>query len=117
MIPALLALLLCQLAGEVVARGLGLSLPGPVLGLMLLLAGFAAFPRLLDVVRPVAQGLLGHLSLLFVPAGVGVVGHLDRLGDQGLAILVALVVSTVLSIAVGALVFAGVARLIGGRDA
>ncbi|MFT7057684.1 MAG: putative effector of murein hydrolase LrgA (UPF0299 family) [Pseudorhodobacter sp.] len=113
MIPALLALLLCQLTGEALARALALPLPGPVLGLLLLLAGFALFPKLVDIVRPLAQGLLGHLSLLFIPAGVGVVGHLDSLGGQGLPVLLALLVSTPLAIAVGALVFVAVARLTG----
>ena len=117
MIPALLALLLCQLAGETAARALHLPLPGPVLGLVLMLALFALFPRLLAVVRPVAQGILAHLSLLFVPAGVGVVGHLGLLGESGLPILAALLVSTTLAIAVGALAFAAVARWTGNTPA
>lgn len=109
-----LALLLCfQLAGEVVARALALPLPGPVLGLAMLATALAASPRLTERVRPLAEGLLGHLSLLFVPAGVGIVGHLDRLGGQGLALLAAILVSTILAIAVGALVFASVARATG----
>lgn len=116
MIPALLTLLSCQLAGEAIARALSLPLPGPVLGLLLLLAGFAVFPKLVGVVRPLAQGLLGHLSLLFIPAGVGVVGHLEALGGQGLPIMLALLVSTPLAIAVGALAFVATARLTGVKD-
>ncbi|MBI1170161.1 CidA/LrgA family protein [bacterium] len=115
MIAALLPLLLCQLVGEAVSRALHLPLPGPVLGLILMLAGFALWPGLLNRVRPLAQGFLGHLSLLFVPAGVGVVGHLDELSRTGLPLLVALVVSTVLAITVGALTFAAVARWTGSR--
>lgn len=111
MIKAILPLLLCQLAGEALSRGLHLPLPGPVLGLILLLLGFACFERLILQVRPVAQGFLSHLSLLFVPAGVGVVGHLDALSKTGLPLLAALVISTVLAIGVGALTFAAVARL------
>lgn len=116
MIPALIALLLAQLAGEAATRALGLPVPGPVLGMLLLLAGFALSPRLRETVRPLAQGILGHLSLLFVPAGVGVVGHLGTLGAQGLPILLALVVSTLLAIAVGALTFATVARRTGSAE-
>jgi putative effector of murein hydrolase LrgA (UPF0299 family) len=116
MLPALIALLVCQLAGEVAVRAIGVPLPGPVLGMALMVAGFASFPRLLAAVRPVAQGLLAHLSLLFVPAGVGVIGHLDRLGAEGPAILAALVLSTLAAMAVGALVFVAVARMIGARD-
>ncbi len=89
MINALLPLLLSQLAGEAAARALGLTVPGPVLGMLILLAAFALFPALVATVRPVAQTLLGNLSLLFVPAGVGIVGHINTLGNQGPAILLA----------------------------
>lgn len=116
MIPALLTLLLSQLAGETLSRALGLPLPGPVLGMLLLILGFALVPRLVDVVRPLAQGLLGHLSLLFVPAGTGVIGHLDKIAAHGVAILLALVFSTLLAIAAGALAFTAVARLMGSEE-
>ena len=111
MIPHLAIILCFQLIGEVTARALGLLIPGPVLGLVLLLGLFIAVPRLAQAVRPTANGLLAHLSLLFVPAGVGVVGHLDIFGSHGPALLVALLVSTPLAIAIGALTFVGVARL------
>lgn len=117
MILALALLLGFQLAGEILARALGLGLPGPVLGMALLLAALIAVPPLAAVVRAAAQGLLAHLSLLFVPAGVGVVGHLESLGAQGGPILLAIVVSTALAIAAGALAFVAVARLTGDRDA
>lgn len=113
---ALLILLACQLAGEALARGLSLPVPGPVLGMVLLVAGLILFPRLAEWVRPVAQGILGHMSLLFVPAGVGVVGHFAALGGQGLGLMLALIVSTIAAIAVGALTFAALARVTGNRD-
>lgn len=116
MLHALILILICQLLGELAARALGLPLPGPVLGMVLLLAALVALPRLGVMVRPVAQGILAHLSLLFVPAGVGVVGHIATLGGQTGAILLAVVVSTVLAITVGALTFAAVARLTGSQD-
>ncbi|MGB8814143.1 MAG: CidA/LrgA family protein [Paracoccaceae bacterium] len=113
MIPALLALLGAQLAGETLSRSLNLPLPGPVVGLLLLLAAFAVSPRLAETLRPLSQGILGNLSLLFVPAGVGVVGHIDTLGANGGPILLAVLISTVLAIAVGALSFSAVAHLTG----
>ena len=116
MIQHLTLILIFQLMGEGLARGFGLLVPGPVIGLALLLGLFLLLPGLAAQVRPTAQGLLAHLSLLFVPAGVGVVGHLELLaGAQGAALLAALVISTALAIAVGALVFSGVARLTDGR--
>lgn len=115
MIYHLTVLLLCQLAGEFLSQTLGLVVPGPVVGMVILLALFLIFPRLATAVQPTALGLLAHLSLLFVPAGVGIVGHLDKMGADGLPILVALAVSTALAIIVGALVFVGMSRLIEGR--
>ncbi|MCW1931342.1 CidA/LrgA family protein [Pararhodobacter zhoushanensis] len=117
MIRALTLILLCQLAGEAAARALGLPVPGPVLGMALLWALMSASAPLAAMVRPVGEGILRHLSLLFVPAGVGVIGHLDRLGSQALALGLAIVVSTALAIAAGALAFTLVARLTGSRDA
>lgn len=116
MIHALLAILSCQLAGEATVRALGLPLPGPVLGMVLMVLALRLSPRLMALVTPLARGLLANMSLLFVPAGVGVVGHATILGDKGLPLFLALVVSTVLAIAVGALTFAAVARLTGNRD-
>lgn len=117
MVQAFAVLLSCQLVGETLVRFLGLPLPGPVLGLVLLALGLVLIPPLAALVRPLAQGLLSHLSLLFVPAGVGVVGHLATFGAEGLAIAAALVLSTVLALAVGAVVFVAVSRLTGGGDA
>ena len=116
MIVHLATLLAFQLVGETLSRGLGLVVPGPVIGMVLLLAFFIAMPKAAAAIQPTAQGLLSHLSLLFVPAGVGIVAHLDKLGADGVPILVALLVSTALSIAVGALVFVGLARLVGAAE-
>ncbi len=104
MLRALTALTLCQFAGEVVARAAGLPIPGPVLGLVLLLAILAARGGPDEAMRSTAGGLLRHLSLLFVPAGVGVITQLDALGQDWLAIAVAITVSTVLGLGVTALV-------------
>ncbi|OYW45040.1 MAG: hypothetical protein B7Z10_12920 [Rhodobacterales bacterium 32-66-7] len=116
MLNALTLILCTQLVGEVAARSLGLPVPGPILGMVALTIGFATVPKLREAVRPVAQGILGHLSLLFVPAGVGVIGNLQALQGMGLALTLAILVSTVLAIAVGAVTFALVARLTGARD-
>ena len=86
--------------------GLALPVPGPVVGLALLLLTLVLRPSVLDGIKPTAQTLLQHLSLLFVPAGVGVMLHLQRLGDEALAIGVALVVSTLVGLASAALTMA-----------
>jgi len=103
MLAAITLLLVFQLAGEVLAHALGLPVPGPVIGLALLFAVLAARRHVAASVRDTANGLLSHLSLLFVPAGTGVLVHLDRLGSELVPIGIALVASTVLTIAVTAL--------------
>ena len=96
-------LLLCQSAGELLARLLQLPLPGPVLGMLLLLVALR-WPQVRTPVGAVADALLAHLSLLFVPVGVGVMTHLGLLSQYGLRMLVAIVVSTWIGLAVTALV-------------
>ncbi|WP_116133740.1 CidA/LrgA family protein [Tropicimonas sp. IMCC34043] len=111
MIWSIAILLGCQLAGEIVTRFLGLPLPGPVLGMALLLGLLVAIPRLYRLVAPTGHTILANLSLLFVPAGVGVVANLDVVSEHGLALLTAVVVSTVLALVAGVLSFRAVARL------
>ena len=81
MIPALASLLVCQLLGEALVRVLGIPVPGPVVGMAGLLAVLVVRPAWLAALKP-TDNLLQHLSLLFVPAGVGVMLHLQRLGDE-----------------------------------
>lgn len=102
MLGALTTLLSLQLVGEVLVRWLGLPVPGPVVGMALMLGVLALRPAWHAALQPTADGLLRHLSLLFVPAGVGVVQHLQRLGDEALAIALALVLSTWIGLAVTA---------------
>ncbi|SDW46993.1 CidA/LrgA family protein [Paracoccus sanguinis] len=116
MVPALAIVLGFQLVGEVISRGLGLPLPGPVVGLVGLVVAFRLVPGLAERLRAVITGLLGHLSLFFVPAGVGVIAHLPILREQGLALGAAIVGSTLLALAAGAWAFVLVARLTGETD-
>jgi len=81
MLQALTALLLFQLAGEALVQFFVLPIPGPVIGLALLFAAMSLRPAIADRLRESAAALLQHLSLLFVPAGVGVMLH-ARLGDD-----------------------------------
>ena len=112
MVMGFAILLVCQLAGEVVSRGFGLPVPGPVLGLVLLVLGLVVWGRGRDdaaiassAVARVSDGLLAHLALLFVPAGVGVVEYGGLLRAEALPLAAALLGSV--------LVFVGVARLLG----
>lgn len=105
-------LLGCQLLGEVAVRGFGLPMPGPVLGLVVLVLLLRLVPKLAEQLRPTTTVILANLSFLFVPAGVGVVGNFEVLLEDGLALLVILLLSTVLSMLATVGTFLGVQHLI-----
>jgi holin-like protein len=117
-VGALAILLVCQLAGETVvvaARQLvpAFAFPGPVIGMAILFVWLAMRGGPDTSLDATAGGILRNLSLLFVPAAVGVVQYWPVLVDYGLALLVALVASTVLTL----LVTVGVFVALAGRDA
>ena len=103
-------LLLFQCAGEAASRLLALPVPGPVIGMLLLFIALRARDRVPESVGDAADALAKHLSLLFVPAGVGVMMYFGRLAGEWLPIAVALLVSTVAAIGASALTFAALAR-------
>ena len=124
MIASLSLILLCQLAGEVIVRALALPMPGPVLGLLFLLLLLLARDRLKvlargplqgDGVENASRGLLANLSLLFVPAGVGVVQKLDLIAQHGIAIAAVLAISVVVTLLVTVATFLVASRLLARR--
>ena len=116
MLGALTILLVFQLIGETISRGLGLPVPGPVIGFILLLGALLLRRGVPEELRSTATGLLTHFSLMFVPAGVGVMVHLSRLRDEWLPITVALVLSTLLTIGCTALVMKWLMRRFSHRE-
>ncbi|MCW5594371.1 MAG: CidA/LrgA family protein [Rhodocyclaceae bacterium] len=115
MLGALTLLLVFQLIGEVLAQLFALPIPGPVIGMALLFAALALRGGPSPELRDTAQNLLQHLSLLFVPAGVGVMLHFGRIGDEWLPLMASLIGSTLLTIAVTALVLRALSRRAGGQ--
>jgi len=115
MLESLTLLLACQLVGEAVVRFFALPLPGPVLGMVLLFGGLLIRGGVPAALQTTGTGLLSHLSLLFVPAGVGVMLHMTRIQDAWLAIGVALLGSTLIAVAVTAGAMVLFARLSGDR--
>ena len=109
-------LLACQLAGEVIARLLGLPVPGPVLGMVILFVALAIRGHVPDDVGVVTGGLLQNLSLLFVPAGVGVMLHAGLLVENWLAVSAALMASVVITIAVTGLAMSWMKRFAAAGD-
>lgn len=103
-------LLALQIAGEALARLFSLSVPGPVIGLLLLLVALILWPAARDRVDDAAGALLSHLSLLFVPAGVGVVVHVGRLEGAVPGVVLTLATSTLAGMAVTALTLQALLR-------
>ena len=99
-------LLLLQAAGEGLVHLLGLPFPGPVIGLVLLLVALRV-TWIREPVAAAAEFLLAHLSLLFVPVGVGVITHLDLVSRYGPQLLAVIVLSTWIGMAVTAVVLRG----------
>ncbi|WP_345816348.1 CidA/LrgA family protein [Paraburkholderia sp. PREW-6R] len=104
MLGALAALLVFQCLGEGVSYFFHLPVPGPVIGMLLLFGFLMMRPQTADAIEPTALELLRHLSLLFIPAGVGIMVSASRIRGDAVAVIVSVAVSTTLAIAVAALV-------------
>ena len=119
-------ILLSQLVGEMFVRAVRLPMPGPVIGLVLLLlllfardrfALLARGPLRAEGVEHASRGMLANLSLLFIPAGVGVVQKLDLLAEHGVAIMIILAISVAVTLLATAATFLAVSRLMArGRE-
>lgn len=115
MLESLALLLVCQLIGELLVQFIRLPIPGPVAGMTLLFVLLTIRRRIPEQLRHVCLTLLSHLSLLFVPAGVGVILYFEVIAREWLVILLALVLSTVTAIAATALTMSGLARWLDKR--
>ena len=110
MLAAFTILLLFQCLGEGIVFLCKLPFPGPVAGMLLLMAALLAWPSLEKRIEQGAETLLSHLSLLFVPAGVGIYATAASGSGHWLAILASLVASTVLALAVTGLLLRGMGK-------
>jgi holin-like protein len=103
MIPAITLLLIFQLVGEALANLLAIPVPGPVIGMALLFITLVVRGGPSEALKSTSNGLLQNLSLLFVPAGAGILLHLNRLAEDWLPIALAVLISTLLTLSVSAL--------------
>ncbi|WP_292932548.1 CidA/LrgA family protein [Noviherbaspirillum sp.] len=104
MIESLIKLLLFQAIGEMLVLVLAIPIPGPVIGMLFLFLYLVARGREDNNLAAFSGKFLRHLTLLFIPAAVGIMLHLERVSQEWLPILVALTVSTLVSIVVTAFV-------------
>ena len=110
MIAGLVQILLFQGLGEIVAKFFLPLIPGPVIGLVLLLAWLRIRGRVPESVDLVATAFAQNLGLLFIPAAVGVVMFWPSIRSHALAVVAALVVSVVATMAATALVLRAIAK-------
>ena len=104
-------LLIYQLAGELSVNLLDIPVPGPVIGMVMLFFTLVIRGSSSKALDSSSSALLNHLSLLFVPAGVGIMVHFDRIINEWLAISVALILSTVITMVMTALIMLGINQL------
>ena len=90
----------CHFIGEFIVVLTDIPVPGPVVGMVILFIGLLIHGKVPDALGQVADFLLKNLSLLFVPAGVGIMLHFNLVQAEFVPITAALIVSTVISIAV-----------------
>ena len=111
MLHAMLLLAGFQLLGDMLADAASVPVPGTVIGLVLLLGVLwlrGRLPRIKDPVpgalEHTARGLHENLGLLFVPAGAGIIAHIDDLAANGIGLIASVLISTTATIAITALV-------------
>ncbi len=104
MLATLITLLVCQTVGEALSFAFSWPVPGPVIGMVLLFCILILRKGAAEAMAPTSSKLLEHLSLLFLPAGVGIMAHTQRIANEWLAITVALIISTALALVVTACV-------------
>lgn len=104
MVRPFLVLLICQLAGSAIASVARVSIPGPVIGMALLLAVLLSVPRLYNQIQSLAHVLIRHMAILFIPAGVGVMVIQQEIEEHSAVCAAVIIVSTWVT----ALVTAGV---------
>jgi len=116
MLGAIALLLICQMAGEAVHRFAGVPVPGSVIGMALLLVWLALVRRERPSLEVVTGWLTTHLAIMFVPAAVGLINEGPVLARHGVAIIVATVISTLLTLVVTARVFQWAVRRMEHKD-
>jgi len=115
-VNGLTILLFYQLIGEISVRWLGLPVPGPVLGMIMLFITLLIKGNISQSLEGASTTLLSHLSLLFIPAGVGMMVHVERIANEWLSISIALLLSTAITLIFSALVVLFMSKLMTGKE-
>ncbi|MBN3833497.1 MULTISPECIES: CidA/LrgA family protein [Burkholderia] len=99
MLNALSTLLVSQLIGETLAHLTGAAVPGPLIGMLLLLAFLVWKGGPSAELEGFSKSLLSWLAMLFVPAATGLMTGLHQLTTDWWRIAISIFVSTLLGLA------------------
>ena len=111
MLRSLFIIFFYQLLGEAIQKFFEINIPGPVIGLILLLLTFIFFSKkftqskkIIKEISKISHQIINYLSLLFVPIGVGVVMHINYLGDNLFTIFSIIIIGTLATLVFTAIV-------------
>lgn len=102
MLYSLAVLLLLQFLGEWIRQALGIPVPGPLIGMALMLVALCLLGRLPRALRHTSNGLLSHLMLLFIPSVVAIMTQTDRIAAEWLPFIAACILATAITTVVTA---------------
>ena len=118
MLRSLFIIFFYQLLGEAIQKIFEINIPGPVIGLILLLLSFIIFfkkltqsKKIIKEISVTSNQIINYLSLLFVPIGVGVVMHIDYLGDNLFKIFSIIIIGTLATLVFTAFVMEKIINL------
>lgn len=100
MLKSVTLIFLFQVLGRIIAYITKLPVPGSVWGMVLLLIAFFLYDDFIETIRPTASVLLANLSLLFVPAGVGLITHVHRFAQEGSLIFLTIILSSLITMTI-----------------
>ena len=117
MLKSLFIIFFYQLLGEAIQKIFEINIPGPVIGLILLLS-FILFSKnikqskkIIKEISLTSHQIISYLSLLFVPIGVGVVMHINYLGDNLFKIFSIIIIGTLATLVFTAFVMEKIINL------
>ena len=118
MLRSLFIIFFYQLLGEAIQKIFEINIPGPVIGLILLLLSFIIFSKklthskkIIKEISVTSNQIINYLSLLFVPIGVGVVMHINYLGDNLFKIFSIIIIATLATLVFTAFVMEKIINL------
>lgn len=111
MVYAFAALFACQLLGEVIVQSVGLPLPGPLVGMVLLFSGLVWHGRIPEKLNDTVGKLLRHMMLFFIPLVAGVMMHAQRMAAEWVPFMAACIAGAAVTLIVTSLTFEWMLKL------